>query len=185
MKTGNKVAFVICPQFEVFHHFSKISRSVFFSTPSTWIFWRRGGRTRSIAEPHANITQRALLLIEWRHELMANDWRSMSRNLTAVCFTVVFTTQWRMPLHWHASPQRCKKKRAKRKEKKKNGSGNTSARCGFACLITFSATWQIPFPPPPPPDRNRTRVSDAQKIPLSPPQPSGLDSLSGADGRKL
>lgn len=76
METGNKAAFVICPQFEVFHHFSKISRSVFFLVFFDTLhsdFLTPGGRARSIAEPHANITQRALLLIEWRHELMAND----------------------------------------------------------------------------------------------------------------
>lgn len=42
----------------------------------------------------------------------------------------------------------------------KTGSTNTSADCGFSCLIKFSATWQIP-------NCSKTRPSAAPKFPGS------------------
>lgn len=71
-----------------------------FSIPCIKVFDTKRG---SITEVHAYITQRALLAIEWRHELIANDWRSMFRNLAVVCFSVMFTTKWLMLQPWRAS----------------------------------------------------------------------------------
>lgn len=72
------------------------------------------------------ITLRVLLVTEWRHELIANDWRSMARNLTVVSFSVMFTILWLMLQHWHTSLQG-----------EKTGSGNTFADSGYSCLLNF------------------------------------------------
>lgn len=102
------------PVFQIFWH------------PLLRVFDTERGVWGSIVELRAYITLKVLLVIEWRHELIANDWRSMARNLTVVCFSVMFTIQWLMPQHWHTSPQG-----------QKTGSGNTFADSGFSCLLNF------------------------------------------------
>lgn len=82
-------------------HFSRFNLCVFWHPLLRFLTQKWA----SIVEAHAYITLGALLVIEWRHELIANDWRSIARNLTVVCSSVMFTIQWLMLQHWHASPQ--------------------------------------------------------------------------------
>lgn len=90
------------------NHFTWLCHSVFWH-PLLRVFDTKRGMRGSIVELRAYITLRVLLVIEWRHELIANDWRSMARNLTVVCFSVMFTIQWLLLHHWHTSPQGGKK----------------------------------------------------------------------------
>ena len=108
------------------NNFFWLDRGCFFDTPLLRELDTERDTRGSIVVLRTYITLKVLLVIEWRHELIANDRRSMARNFPVVCFSVMFTTQWLLLHHWHTSPLG-----------EKTGSGNTFAESGFSCLLDF------------------------------------------------